>query len=74
MIAPFDDSAFQSWPQLVAGAVLFGVMFEAPVLLFDFLAEGRLLFSRAALLLGLGGFLGYLCTGAAIKTFGRASD
>ncbi len=74
MIAPFDDSAFQSWPQLVVGAALFGVLFEAPILLFDFLLEGRLLFSRAALLLGLGGFFGYLGTGAFIKRFGQASD
>lgn len=74
MIAPFDDSAFRSWPQLLAGGVLFGVMFEAPVLLFDFLVEGRLFFSRAALFLGLGGFLGYILTGAAIKAFCRASD
>ncbi|MBT8401138.1 MAG: hypothetical protein KJO98_11725 [Rhodothermia bacterium] len=74
MTTPFDDRAFSSWSQLIAGAILFGVMFEAPIILFDFVAEGRLFLSRAALLMGVGGFLGYLCTAAAIKRFGAASD
>ena len=74
MMTPFDDRAFESWTQLVVGGILFGILFELPIVLFDFLVEGQLMLTRAAVLLGLGGFVGYVCVGAVIKAQGEASD
>lgn len=73
-MTPFDDRAFESWTQLVIGGILFGILFELPIILFDFLVEGQVMLTRAAVFLGLGGFVGYVCVGAVIKVQGEASD
>lgn len=58
----FDDHAFQSWPLIVGGALLFGGLFGVVALLSEVVFEGAPRLTANVVGLSLAAFIGYLGT------------
>ncbi len=74
MTGIFGNQFFRSWSSIFLGATVFAILFELPVLLVDYLLEGAFVWSRSAVVLAMGMFVGYLLVGGAIKIADRQSD
>jgi hypothetical protein len=57
---------FSSWPSVVFGAVCFGMVFELPLVLADYVTEGLFGLSGSTLAFGVAAFVGYVVVGGAI--------
>jgi hypothetical protein len=63
----FDARAFQSWPLVLAGAVVFASLFAGLGLMTEVVFDGRAHLTRATVGLGGGAFLGYLAIALVIR-------
>ncbi len=74
MTGLFGNQFFQSWSSIFLGATVFAILFELPVLMMDYLLDGAFVWSRSAIGIALGMFVGYLLVGGAIKVADRQTD
>lgn len=58
----FDDQAFQSWPVIVAGALLFAGLFTLLALMIELVFEGAFRVTPTVLGFGIAAFFGYIGT------------
>ena len=70
----FDSTAFNSWPAIVLGALVFGILFGAVGMLSDFLFTGDLRITRFAAGFAGCAFVGYLVVTALARRSERMSD
>lgn len=56
----FSNRAFESWPLVVIGALLFGSLFTLVAMMTDLVFHGAFRPSSSAVALGLSAFVGYV--------------
>jgi hypothetical protein len=64
----FDSRAFQTWPQILLGAVVFSGLFMLIVMMAESVLEGRFRSSRVVTGIGAGAFIGYVATAWIIRS------
>ena len=69
----FDNRAFASLTSVLVGAILFGMLFEIPILIADFLIEGSLVLHWTTLVFGIAASVGYAAVGFGIRWTDRPS-
>ncbi|MEZ4700635.1 MAG: hypothetical protein R2834_09930 [Rhodothermales bacterium] len=67
----FDSSAFDSWPTVLSGALVFGLLFGVVGLLSDFLFSGAWQVTRFAAGFAGSAFVGYIVVSLLIRRSGE---
>ena len=57
---------FSSWTHVLAGATLFAMLFELPLIMVDYLIEGTIGLSWSTLAFGGAAFVGYVLVGGIV--------
>jgi len=68
----FDERAFQTWPIVVLGAVVFGLLFALTMTLGELVLGGPFEITRGVVLFGLVAAVGYI--GVAVFIRGSAGE
>lgn len=63
----FSNRAFESWPLVVVGALLFGSLFMLVAMMADLVFYGVFRPSSGAIALGLSAFVGYIGVATALR-------
>ena len=58
----FNDEAFQSWPTILAGALLFASLFVLLALMIELIFEGAFRVTSTVVGFGIAAFFGYIGT------------
>jgi hypothetical protein len=70
----FDNRAFGSWSSIIIGGVFFGLIFELPLVMADYLSEGAVGLTATTLVFGGIAFLAYVVIGTLLGRPGQPSD
>ena len=70
----FDDQAFQSWPAIMAGALLFAGLFALLALMMELLFEGAFRVTSTVVGFGVAAFFGYIGTVMILRQGGSSGN
>ncbi len=70
----FDDQAFQSWPAIVAGALLFASLFALLALMVELIFEGAFRVTPTVVGFALAAFFGYIGTVMILRHDGSSGN
>lgn len=70
----FDERAFQTWPLILVGAVMFSALFTLLALMAELLFEGTLQMTSTVVGFGVASFTGYIGTAAILRKGSKEAD